>query len=267
MVAKSIAVSNKRKITTTEFQQNQLRGYFAPIFGLVCGILRLPLYLTERMFLRCVLRDVIAASSRLNIIGPLQGVRLQADFAGKIEIFLKQFEEHNGKGDLKSRDASEGCFGSTFENSTASDTTTSTYAANLTVPAPAPAAAATVAIVASTSADSTFAIATLSEHSVLSPSSNLVNESKDHSIYSAKSTSHKSNEQKMGQKSQLKILDCHFDGADSYTKQPSHNDHHRYAPGLPAQQSKRQCVPMSTAPILELLQARHDILYSRLFNS
>lgn len=45
--------------------------------------------MTERVFMRLVLRDLVSAASRLNLLGPIEGSRLQAEYSNKLENLLK----------------------------------------------------------------------------------------------------------------------------------------------------------------------------------
>lgn len=62
--------------------------HYAPIFGAVCGALNISLNLTQRMFLRCMLRDLFSSAARLNIMGPLEGARMQREYSPVVERLL-----------------------------------------------------------------------------------------------------------------------------------------------------------------------------------
>ena len=81
----------KRKAQSESCDPPLNRGHFPPMFGVICGILGLSIDLTETMYLRCVLRDLISAAGRLNIIGPLQGAKLQLKFIEVVEDLLRKF--------------------------------------------------------------------------------------------------------------------------------------------------------------------------------
>lgn len=72
-------------------QDGRINCHYVPVFGAICGLLRLPLDLTQRLYLRCLLRDLISAAHRLNVVGPLEGSRIQAEYAGVIERMLQQY--------------------------------------------------------------------------------------------------------------------------------------------------------------------------------
>jgi urease accessory protein UreF len=67
-------------------------GHYPVLFGFVCGNLGIPVNITRRMFLRCIVRDIISAASRLSIVGPLEGARVQAMFHPKMEEMLEAME-------------------------------------------------------------------------------------------------------------------------------------------------------------------------------
>jgi urease accessory protein UreF len=66
------------------------RGHYAPLFGVICGLHNFSIEVTEIMYLRCVLRDCISAACRLNIIGPIEGTKLQIIMSQKLEKKLQQ---------------------------------------------------------------------------------------------------------------------------------------------------------------------------------
>jgi urease accessory protein len=70
----------------------RVHTHFAPIFGLVCKLLNISMGLTDRVFLRMFLRDLVSAGIRLNLIGPIEGVRLQAESFHKLEQLLNSPE-------------------------------------------------------------------------------------------------------------------------------------------------------------------------------
>ena len=55
-----------------ELENKRLHGHFAPVFGFMCGLLKLSLVQTQQLFLFSTLRTVIASAVRLGNIGPLQ---------------------------------------------------------------------------------------------------------------------------------------------------------------------------------------------------
>jgi len=54
-----------------------VKGHQAPLFGWLCRALGVDVITTSRMFCYLVLRDLMAAATRLGLVGPLQAVRLQ----------------------------------------------------------------------------------------------------------------------------------------------------------------------------------------------
>ena len=67
---------------------HKLQFHYAPIFGAVCGALNVSLIMTQRMFLRCMLRDLFSSAARLNIMGPLEGARMQREYSPVVEKLL-----------------------------------------------------------------------------------------------------------------------------------------------------------------------------------
>jgi urease accessory protein UreF len=63
--------------------------HYAPFFGLSCFLLDIPMEIMERMFMRILLRDLTSAAARLNIIGPMEGIRIQQEFVIQMENLLK----------------------------------------------------------------------------------------------------------------------------------------------------------------------------------
>jgi urease accessory protein UreF len=64
--------------------------HYAPLFGAICGVLKISLSLTRRMFLRCVVRDIFSSAARLNIMGPLEGASKQRECSTIIENLLNK---------------------------------------------------------------------------------------------------------------------------------------------------------------------------------
>eukprot|EP00981_Chlorochromonas_danica_P014424 scaffold7968_cov240-Ochromonas_danica.AAC.6 len=69
--------------------------HHAPLFGLVCSLLSIPMPLVDRMFLRMIVRDILSAASRLNLVGPLECSRIQVE---AIPILEKLLEDCPGNG-------------------------------------------------------------------------------------------------------------------------------------------------------------------------
>jgi UreF len=67
---------------------HKFQFHYAPTFGAVCGALNISLKLTQRMFLRCMLRDLFSSAARLNIMGPLEGARMQREYSPVVERLL-----------------------------------------------------------------------------------------------------------------------------------------------------------------------------------
>jgi len=56
------------------------------------------------MFLRCYLRDLSSAASRLNVIGPLVATRIQVDLVPFIEAALKERDQSDSVLEISSED-------------------------------------------------------------------------------------------------------------------------------------------------------------------
>lgn len=81
----SIGTSGLGEINNTN---HTFQFHYAPTFGAVCGALNISLNLTQRMFLRCMLRDLFSSAARLNIMGPLEGARMQREYSPVVERLL-----------------------------------------------------------------------------------------------------------------------------------------------------------------------------------
>eukprot|EP01036_Dinobryon_divergens_P029536 gene29536-38651_t len=82
------ALHNALQLSSGAHHLPPLNFHFAPIFGCLCGRLGITLPILERMYMRMLLRDLISAATRLSVVGPLEGSRLQAHYAGFIEELL-----------------------------------------------------------------------------------------------------------------------------------------------------------------------------------
>jgi urease accessory protein UreF len=63
--------------------------HHAPLFGFICGLLKVSLSTCERMYMRLIIRDLTSAAIRLNIIGPMEGCKLQFQMISFIESLLE----------------------------------------------------------------------------------------------------------------------------------------------------------------------------------
>merc|ERR1719357_1171636 len=61
------------------------KGHLATMFGLAGAVLDLPVEAVLRSFVHCSVRDMVSAAVRLNLIGPLRGVELQAQVLRELE--------------------------------------------------------------------------------------------------------------------------------------------------------------------------------------
>ncbi len=60
-----------------DIRSQRMHGHFSVVFGAVAGELRIDLAQTIRLFLYITLRGLISSGVRLNIVGPLEGQKLQ----------------------------------------------------------------------------------------------------------------------------------------------------------------------------------------------
>ncbi|ELR15314.1 urease accessory protein UreF, putative [Acanthamoeba castellanii str. Neff] len=79
------------------FSTPSLYGHYAPVFGLVCKMLDVPLETTKQMFLFVVLRSLISSAVRLNLTGPLEGQRLQLRCSTYAEALLERDAKNEAK--------------------------------------------------------------------------------------------------------------------------------------------------------------------------
>ena len=74
-----------------------VKGHQAPLFGWLCRTLRVDVDTTSRMFCYLVLRDLMAAATRLGLVGPLQAVRLQMSLHQDAEAIVMRCLEEGGR--------------------------------------------------------------------------------------------------------------------------------------------------------------------------
>jgi urease accessory protein len=89
-------------------------GHFPVVFGVVCGLLHVSKDLVDRIFLKMFTRDLVSAAVRLGIVGPIEGVRVQARSFEQLERLLRtdlrQLSiEGTDRSDASSEDWSDGC--------------------------------------------------------------------------------------------------------------------------------------------------------------
>lgn len=89
------------------YDPNFCYNHYAPVFGLVCGSLGVSLELCDRMYLKIFLRDLISAAIRLNIIGPIAGVSIQAQAFIKLETLLERHYMQHSVANIDSKPANK----------------------------------------------------------------------------------------------------------------------------------------------------------------
>lgn len=78
-------------------RSSDLLGHYAPSFGVICGVLSISVQITRLLFLRCVVRDMLSSATRLSVVGPLEGVRLQVQLIPVIVSMLKERAEYKNR--------------------------------------------------------------------------------------------------------------------------------------------------------------------------
>ena len=91
-----------------------VQGHFPVVFGVVCGLLHVSKELVDRMFLKMFTRDLVSAAVRLGIVGPIEGVRVQARSFEQLERLLRTDTRqlsiaNTDRSDASSEDWSDGC--------------------------------------------------------------------------------------------------------------------------------------------------------------
>lgn len=65
--------------------------HHAPIFGIVCGLLRMDSETSQRAYMFITMRDAFSAATRLNLVGPLGAAVLQHQVSAVAETMLKKW--------------------------------------------------------------------------------------------------------------------------------------------------------------------------------
>ena len=68
----------------------QIYGHYSVIFGISCKLLNISWINTLKVYFRIIIRDIINSACRLNLIGPLEGSKIQAEFTIEIESTIKE---------------------------------------------------------------------------------------------------------------------------------------------------------------------------------
>lgn len=71
-------------------KRNHAGIHHAVIFGAVCALLGIEAATCQRMYLFFVIRDVLSAATRLNLIGPFEATRMQYDIGPLMESVCKR---------------------------------------------------------------------------------------------------------------------------------------------------------------------------------
>lgn len=89
IVTGTLSISDQLNLLNTSEQK--LNFHHAPLFGITCGFLKISLESTIKVYLRIALRDLISASARLGIIGPMEGVSVQVLYINKLESWIENY--------------------------------------------------------------------------------------------------------------------------------------------------------------------------------
>mmetsp|Transcript_7273 Transcript_7273/g.8781 ORF Transcript_7273/g.8781 Transcript_7273/m.8781 type:complete len:282 (-) Transcript_7273:1203-2048(-) len=88
--AKMVIGEIRKRIST----KDGLKGYLAPLFGFICGLLGLSARQTQRMYLYTASRDLVSAAVRLTLcMGPIAAVGLQKSLAPFIDDILESYAD------------------------------------------------------------------------------------------------------------------------------------------------------------------------------
>lgn len=74
-------------------RDNEFPGHFAPMFGVVCGLLGLVARDVRRLYLFTSLRGLISSAVRLGLVGPIEGQGIQYRFGNRCTELADAFEE------------------------------------------------------------------------------------------------------------------------------------------------------------------------------
>ncbi|XP_006853123.2 urease accessory protein F [Amborella trichopoda] len=98
-------------------KSDKIKVHHAPVFGVICGVLGFGHGFSQRAYMFLTLRDMISASTRLNLVGPMGGAALHHRVAKSAEGLVKRWmdrpvEEACQTGPLL--DVVQGCHGYLF---------------------------------------------------------------------------------------------------------------------------------------------------------
>ncbi|CAK9161010.1 unnamed protein product [Ilex paraguariensis] len=84
-------VPNLKTLRDTSLSTGAVCFHHAPIFGLICGLLGSDVQTSQRAYMFMIMRDVISAATRLNLVGPLGAAVLQHQVAVVAEDLSKKW--------------------------------------------------------------------------------------------------------------------------------------------------------------------------------
>ena len=68
---------------------SSLRGHYVIVFGSLCNALGISIQGTAKMFLFTLLRSMLLAAVRLNLVGPMQAEKIQIELGGLLSSHLE----------------------------------------------------------------------------------------------------------------------------------------------------------------------------------
>ncbi|GKD24383.1 urease accessory protein F [Tanacetum coccineum] len=85
-------IPSLKTMRSVSLSNGDVRFHHAPIFGLVCGLLRFDSETSQRAYMFITMRDIISAATRLNLVGPLGAAVLQHQVTFVAEELLKKWK-------------------------------------------------------------------------------------------------------------------------------------------------------------------------------
>ncbi|GLJ50752.1 hypothetical protein SUGI_1081070 [Cryptomeria japonica] len=83
-------ISDFKQMRTCARKPVMVHVHHASVFGVICGLLGFDSFTTQQAYLFVMLRDLLSASTRLNLIGPLEAASTQHRISKVAEKILKR---------------------------------------------------------------------------------------------------------------------------------------------------------------------------------
>ncbi|KAH9295407.1 hypothetical protein KI387_038995, partial [Taxus chinensis] len=83
-------ISDLKQMRTCARNMGTVHVHHASVFGIICGLLRFDSFTTQQAYLFVTLRDLLSASTRLNLVGPLEAASIQHRVSKVAEGILKR---------------------------------------------------------------------------------------------------------------------------------------------------------------------------------